>query len=68
MTTSKLTRTSIRRIITLIAAILFSFAVIGHQISTGFKELPLSYTTAIVSVLLSYFAKDALRNIKLTGK
>lgn len=55
-----------RKILTALSGSLFGYSVIGHQIKSGFEELPSSYQAIIAGVFAFYFAKDVLRNMKIT--
>jgi hypothetical protein len=55
-----------RKLLTAIAAVVFAAANLGYLITHNFDELPGSYQAIIASVFVFYFAKETMRNIKIT--
>lgn len=55
-----------RKVMTVVAVVLFAVAVIGYLIAHDFEELPTSYITIIAGVFVFYFGKRLLEGRKIT--
>jgi hypothetical protein len=55
-----------RKILTAIAAVIFSFASVGYLF--GLPELTTGYQAIIAGVFAFYFFKDVARNVKITNE
>jgi len=47
------------------ALIILAYLIISYTIANDFKEVPMSYLISIDMIIAFYFAKDALRNVKI---
>jgi hypothetical protein len=56
-----------RKILTALIGACYAISHVGHSIDTNFSELPMSYIAIDGAVIMFYFSKDLMRNIKLTG-
>ena len=61
------TEFSWRKAVTALVVISYVIAHVGYSIKHDFNELPASYIAIDGSVILFYFTKSVLRNVKLTS-
>ena len=57
---------SFRKLWALVCLVLFATSVIGYLVANGFGEIPSAYWGGIYIVILFYFARDALKGLKIT--
>ena len=55
---------SVRKFGGYMALVILAYLIISFTIANDFKEVPVSYLVSIDVIILFYFAKDAIRNIK----
>lgn len=55
-----------RKAVTALVVISYVIAHVGYSIKNGFAELPVSYIAIDSAVILFYFSKTAMRNLKLS--